>query len=457
MKLQRIMLLSAFMVLATVTLLFAYSKGPLPKHTGGFGEDTCHACHDSYRLDSGRALGGFFEIEGVPKTFIAGQTYPLKAIIGHPGQTRWGFELSVRFADSGRQAGKLVSTDEWTQVKVADQVQYIEHTLAGTHPEATQGRAEFHFNWIAPESGEGVALFSAAGNAADSSNNPAGDFIYTAGAWSGSSEAVLTSFKPPKLEKEAKLGERLVETSKLGNLPVPIHFRKGALQVHIQHRFFESLRNSSAGDALGIDTGASINLGVNYAFSNKLSMGVSRARGLTSSGINQTIAWTGTYEIQTRSDSFWKMSLVAGVEGDHNFRRQFAPSLQLATSFDYRGLRLHVVPTAVFHSWSGQAIEQYGSRVVNPGDNNTFSLGLGGDIALHRRFSIVGEVVPRLAGYGGVDDNGPAVSGGFEIRTWKHVFTVLVSSSREFTPAKYAVNPGQKNVSLGFNIYRLIR
>ncbi len=451
MKRRRVIALLPAVLLSTTALLLSFAKGPLPKHTGGFGEETCTACHDDHKLNEGRARGGVFQIEGAPKTYVAGQTYPLTVVIGQPGQVRWGFQLSARFADTGRQAGKLLPVDEFTQVVQEGGIQYMEHTLAGTRPRTADGPVEFHFNWMAPESSGAQVLFNAAGNAADNSNSPMGDYIYTAGAWSGLPAPAASAGVAPAQKKESKWGERIIGSSKVVDLPAPMHLRKGAFQVLIQHRFFEAIPDSSPGDAFGIDSGANINLGVNYALTNRLSMGVARAR------FDEVIAWTGTFEIQTRNESFWKMSLLGGVEGQRNFERQYSPYLQLATSFDYKGVRMYVVPTAVFHSWSRQLVKQFPAQVINPDSHNTFSMGFGSDVAINKRFSLVGEIVPRLAGFGGVDRHRPTVSGGFEIRTWKHVFTILVSSSRDFTPAKYAVNPGQKDVSLGFNIYRLIR
>jgi hypothetical protein len=119
-------------------------------------------------------------------------------------------------------------------------------------------------------------------------------------------------------------------------------------------------------------------------------------------------------------------------------------------------LRLYAVPTAVFHSRNRELVDLLRSDAINPDSNNTFSMGFGTDIALNSRFSLVGEVVPRVAGFGGFDHHRPTFSAGIEIRSWGHVFSILVSSSRDFTPAEYAVNPGQKDVSLGFNIYRRI-
>ncbi len=445
------MALLPLMILSMTAVLLSNSHGPLPSMTGGFGEGTCASCHRSHPLNEGRVRGGVFQIMGVPKTFVAGETYPLTIAIGQPGQSRWGFELAARFADSAKQAGRLVPADETTQLKESDGILYIEHTAAGTRAGTADGTVEFHFNWIAPDPSGGMVFFNAAGNAADGSNDPTGDYIYTAGAWSGVAKAPLqmTAAQPPK--KEAKWGDRVNDASKVIDLPAPAHLRKGAFEMLIQHRFFEALEDSRPGDAFGVDSGANINLGVNYAVTDRFSLGVSRAR------IDQVIAWTGTYEIQTQKESFWKMSLVGGVEGQRNFERQYSPYLQLASSVDYKGLRLYVVPTAVFHSRNREQVDLNPSEAINPDSNDTFSIGVGADIAINSRFSFVAEVVPRLAGFGGFDRHRPTFSTGLEIRSWGHVFSILVSSSRDFTPAKYAVNPEQSGVSLGFNIYRRMR
>ena len=452
------LLLMPAVFLGMAPAVLGYSHGPLPKLTAGFSEQTCLMCHSGHQLNEGRALGGVFQIDGVPTTYASGQSYSIKILIGQLKQKRWGFELSARFADSGKQAGRVVPADNLTQVKEDGGIQYIEHTAEGTRAGLANGLAEFRFNWVAPDPSSGTVLFNAAGNAADNSNDPTGDFVYTAGAWSGGSDNPTSGVTAqataagarPEPNRERKWGERINDASKVVNLPAPVPLRKGAFEIHIQHRFVESLPDSSPGDAFGIDSGANINLGLNYAVTDRFSFGVSRAR------FDQVIAWTGTYEIQTRPESFWKMSLLGGVEGQRNFQRQYSPYIQLATRFDYRGLRLYVVPTAVFHSRNQALVEQSPENAINGDSSNTFSLGLGGDIALDPRFSIIGEIVPRLAGFGGFGEHRPTVSGGFEIRTWGHVFSILVSTSRDFTPAKYAVNPEYKDVSLGFNIYRRI-
>jgi len=452
MRLHRhIIVMFTSIFLGLTALLLAYPGGPDPKMTGGFGEETCVKCHKRYKLDSGRALGGTFEIRGVPEKYVMGQTYPITVVIGQPGQKRWGFQLSARFSSSGKQGGHLSPSDKMTQVIDSDGIQYIEQSIDGTKAGTAHGPVEFHFNWIAPDPSGGRIIFNAAGNAADSGNKPTGDFIYTAGAWSGDPIAGEKITAASDLPGKSKWGERLMESPRLVNLPAPVDLHKGAFEIHIQHRFLGALADSNPGDAFGIDSGANINLGLNYAVTDRFSMGVSRAR------FDQVIAWTGTYGIRTRGDSFWKMSLLAGIEGQHNFTKQYSPYLQLSSRLDYRGLSLYVVPTAVFHSRDQALVNAFRAEIINPESEHTFSVGFAADIAVNRRFSIVGEVVPRLAGYGGFQDHSPTAAGGVEIRTSGHVFNILVSSSWDFTPAKYAVNSGGRDVSLGFNIYRRLR
>ena len=147
----------------------------------------------------------------------------------------------------------------------------------------------------------------------------------------------------------------------------------------------------------------------------------------------------------------------AGVEGKENFQREYSPFVQLAGAFDYKQFRLNVVPTMTFNSRSEQMLEFNRPDAINPESNNTFALGLGADFALNPRYSLTAEYAPRLAGFGGFFERCDQVAAGFVVRTWGHVFTVLLSTSRDFTPAKYGVNAEYRNLSLGFNVYRRMR
>ena len=195
MHLSRLLGLLCLLIVPLSTVLLSNSGGPPAQRTGGFGEQTCNSagCHSSFSLNAGRSLGGDFLISGVPESYQLGQSYPLKVLISHPGQSRWGFELSSRFAASGAQAGQLVSVDGLTQVIESSGIQYIEQTSLGTQNGVPNGPVEFQLNWIAPDPSAGPVSFNAAGNAANGNFNNSGDYIYTAQAQSLGTNTVLVA------------------------------------------------------------------------------------------------------------------------------------------------------------------------------------------------------------------------------------------------------------------------
>ncbi len=448
--------LSSFSILMFPLALQAYSSGPLPQLTGGFNEQTCVRCHSSFSLNEGRLRGGDLHLAGVPKAFSAGETYLISVIIAHPGQSRWGFELSVRHASTGVQAGQIVPADDMTQVKEAGGIQYVEHTSAGTRKGLADGPLEFRFKWIAPDPKDGSVFFNAVGNAANSSGDPAGDYIYTAGAYSGVESLTAQPVSTPKEAKKPL--ERVNTATRLLHLPSPKGLPKGSLIFTVQHRFLGAIVDSRPGNAFGIDLGANINLELLYAPTRRLSLGVSRARFALASRsyAPAIITYTGAYTIHDVEKSFWKLGALAGIEGQQNFRQQYSPFLQLSGSFDYKRLRTFIVPTMVFNSRDDKNLETLRAVAIHPEDDNTFSLGVGMDLALLSRLSLAAEYVPQLAGFGGFGRKRPTVAAGVNLQTWRHVFTVMVSRSRDFTPARYAVN-ADGDWALGFNIYRRIR
>jgi len=441
----RILVLLCLLIVPLTTFSPGFSDGPLPQLTGGFQEETCHSCHNSFPLNEGRTQGGIFLLSGVPANYRSGESYPIKVVIGQPGQRRWGFELSVRSAVSGEQAGRLGSGDDRTQLKEAEGIQYIQHNSSGTQEGILNGPVEFHFNWIAPDPSAGLVFFNAAGNAADGSGDSAGDYIYTAGAFSSASGSVDTPLSQAQPESQPRL--RLNTTSRFMHLPAPVDLKKGDTETHIEHRFLEPIVDAGFGQAFGIDSGANINLGLNYALTDDLTVGVSRAR------FGQIVVFKGTYELNTDRQSPWQMSFLGGVEGEDNFHNHYSTVLQLPTFFDYKRLRTHVVPTMIFNSRNEDLASP---NPINPESNHTFSLGLGADLALHPRFSLTGEYVPRLAGFGGFGNERSTLSWGVKLRTRGHVFTILLTNTRDFTPARYGVNAeaALRGFALGFDLYR---
>ena len=161
-----------------------YAEGAPPGFSGGFKEESCHACHFHEPLNSGP---GRVTIEGVPATFAAGERYQLTITLMRAGMKRSGFQLAARFKSDGAQAGTLApAAVDAQRVKVESQsgVQYAGQKAAGSSVGADD-TIRWVIEWIAPARLEAV-LFHVAANAADGNESADGDFIYLASAEAGS-------------------------------------------------------------------------------------------------------------------------------------------------------------------------------------------------------------------------------------------------------------------------------
>jgi hypothetical protein len=155
----------------------AYAQGAPPGFSGGFKEESCHACHFHAEPNS---PGGRLTIEGVPARFAAGERYTLTVTLTRAGMKRAGFQLAARFKDDGAQAGTLTpGTGDGERVGVEGQdVQYAGQKQAGA-PVDEADTARWTIEWTAPDRG-GPVIFHVSANAADGNDSADGDFVYTA-------------------------------------------------------------------------------------------------------------------------------------------------------------------------------------------------------------------------------------------------------------------------------------
>ena len=162
----------------------AYLEGPPPAHVGGFGGDTCHACHFENDLD---APGGSLTLSGVPDMFEPSRTYRITVFLERPAMERAGFQLAARLGEGGSAGGpagalRALGGDERVQaVTVADGVTYAQHTEPGTALTGP-GTASWTVEWRPPAVDSTSVVFHAAANAANDDASEFGDFIYTASA-----------------------------------------------------------------------------------------------------------------------------------------------------------------------------------------------------------------------------------------------------------------------------------
>jgi hypothetical protein len=171
--------LAAAVVATTVRLVasHAYADGAPPGFSGGFKEDSCHACHFDGEPNSSP---GRLTIEGVPAMFARGERYTLTITLTRPGMQLAGFQFAARFKDSGAQAGTIApGADDAERVGVESLtgVQYAGQRKAGAAVGAA-GATKWTVAWTAPQSG-GPVIFNVSANAADGNGNANGDFVYT--------------------------------------------------------------------------------------------------------------------------------------------------------------------------------------------------------------------------------------------------------------------------------------
>jgi hypothetical protein len=155
-----------------------YAGGAPPGFSGGFGEESCHACHFHADLNSG---SGRFILEGLPARFAAGAQYPITVTLFRPGMRAGGFQLTARFKDGGAQAGTLAAAageEERVRLESQGDVQYASQRETGTEL-AAPDTARWSVVWTAPAEGA-VVVFHAAGNAADRDGTAENDYVHTA-------------------------------------------------------------------------------------------------------------------------------------------------------------------------------------------------------------------------------------------------------------------------------------
>ncbi|MEW6319487.1 MAG: choice-of-anchor V domain-containing protein [Acidobacteriota bacterium] len=154
-----------------------YAEGAPPGFSGGFGEDSCHACHFHAEPNAG---GGRVTIDGLPAAYAPGGRYALTVRLTRAGMRVAGFQMTARFTDGGRQAGSLEpGPAEPGRVAVETQggLAYAGQKKAGAAPNASD-TATWTVIWTAPASGS--VVFSVAANAADGDGTAEGDYVYTA-------------------------------------------------------------------------------------------------------------------------------------------------------------------------------------------------------------------------------------------------------------------------------------
>lgn len=151
-------------------VLFAYKDGPPVNRSGGFGGETCQACHTGNPLNG---PGGSLKITGIPGTYQPSAVYKITLTLMREGLYMGGFQITARNS-SQETVGTWRALDDRT--KVVDG--FAEQTSRGARS-LTDGETHWDLEWTAPQTQSGDIIFNAAANASNDDASALGDFIYT--------------------------------------------------------------------------------------------------------------------------------------------------------------------------------------------------------------------------------------------------------------------------------------
>ncbi|MBI3940903.1 MAG: hypothetical protein HY315_08715 [Acidobacteria bacterium] len=242
------------------------------------------------------------------------------------------------------------------------------------------------------------------------------------------------------------------------NLPQPAAISRNDANILIQHRFSAPLFVGSAPQLLGLDSTANIFLGLDYGVWDRLMVSLSRSR------FNRNVEMdvTGDFWQQQRGAPLSLAGRI-GLEGRDNFGEFFSPHLQLAAERQFgRRVAVLLAPALVFNSQDNRLFFLR-DFAANSDKDYTLNMGVGLSLKVMPTFAVVAEYVPRLAGFRGYFVDRPAISVALQKQTFRHVFSLVISTSTAMTPAGYGPNigadatPTANRLKLGFNILRKLR
>lgn len=173
-----LVVLATALLPAPALLALHFRDGPPARVTGGFGEDSCVACHFGNDVND---PAGRLTLTGLPERYVPGTTYTLELkLTRQPKITAAGFELAVRVAAGATQAGTIqVPAEDEARIGLLDErgIRFAHHRLAETAAPDTD-TASWKLSWTAPESA-GKVVVHAAAVAGDGDESQLGDHVYT--------------------------------------------------------------------------------------------------------------------------------------------------------------------------------------------------------------------------------------------------------------------------------------
>jgi len=224
------------------------------------------------------------------------------------------------------------------------------------------------------------------------------------------------------------------------NLPSTLRLPTHRGNFHLSHRFNENLRQDSlstqVSSLFGLDQGANIGLEFRFGVMRHLQAVFQRT------SLNRTIQFSAKYDAWHQKGSMpVSVSGLVSVEGDNNFRRNYAPAVGAVVSRTIAGrLALYASPVFVANTATGGSDRR-----------NTGFVGVGATVRLRSTVYLLGEVSPRIGGFTIGD---PAYAFAIEKRVGGHVFSLAFANGAETTFRQLAHGGVPQGLYFGFNLSR---
>lgn len=183
-RVVKIVLLLASVSIVLMPVIIAaeatYSGGPPDGRAGAPEESMCIGCHSTFDPNSGDGSLQIIVPDGVP----GGRPTTITVVLEDPGQSRWGFEMTV-INSVWDGVGAFTITDA-VNTQLSDNAEpardYVKQTSTGTYAGTADGPVQWSVEYTPSSDFPAESFFDVyvAANAADNDGSTSGDYIYTA-------------------------------------------------------------------------------------------------------------------------------------------------------------------------------------------------------------------------------------------------------------------------------------
>ena len=264
--------------------------------------------------------------------------------------------------------------------------------------------------------------------------------LSTAGAAAAQDDPAAAAPQESQPSDDAVL--RLAEPDyRLINTPTTLVLPRNRGAFELTHRFNENLAKGSFGShadrLFGIDAGAVVGFEFRFGILRRVQAAAYRTT------IEQTLQIHGKYDaIQQSEGSPLSVSALLSVEGNDNFREDYAPALGAVVGRTF-GERAAFYATPMWVHNTGAFTESE--------KRDTGFIGLGTRLRIRPTVYLAGEVTPRVGGY---ESGEPEFAFAIEKRAGGHLFQLNFANTVSTTYRHLARGGFSDALFLGFNIAR---